>query len=125
MNLNCDPAFLQTARQILLKDLTVLFCSYNLEALSAHLAEDIQWHLVGDAPIQGKASFLEALASMQGNPATALEILGIIESGQHGAIHGTMTMSDGQKFGFADCYEFSDGKVQLLTSYVVLWQPDR
>ena len=118
MNLHCDPAFLQTARQVLLKDLTILFCSYNLEALSAHLAEDIQWKLVGDAPVQGKTSFLEALSRMQGNPAATLEIQNIIEQGQHGAIHGTMTMSDGQTFGFADFYEFSDGKVQLLTSYV-------
>jgi len=58
------------------------------------------------------------LAILENLDSQALEILGIIESGQHGAIHGTMTMSDGQKFGFTDFYEFSDGKVQLLTSYV-------
>ncbi|MEM1218106.1 MAG: nuclear transport factor 2 family protein [Bacteroidota bacterium] len=128
MNVQCDFSFLQTSRQVFLKELTILFCSYDLNALAPHLADDIEWQLVGDSPIMGKVSFLEALATMQSNPAKELRIQGITVQGNTGAIHGTMTMGNDQVFSFADFYTFSaesEAKVKRITSYVSNLTPDK
>ena len=111
-----------SSKAALIKNLTIYFASYNLEKVSMHLAEDVIWQLVGDAPISGKTEFLNALNSMQSNPAAALILKSVLTHGKHASIHGEMQMKDQSRYAFADFYKFKSAgsdKVSEITSYVV------
>ena len=106
----------------LLKKLTVLFASYKVDEVEVYFAEDIEWRLVGDKPIVGKAAFASALREMSGNRATELIIHSIVTNEKDGAIHGEMLMENGDRFGFSDFYKFTSAsakEVKSITSYVL------
>ena len=122
MKLNVQPKFGNSPKKELLKKLTVHFASYELEAVMEFLAEGVEWHLVGDAPIVGKYKFRAALETMKHNKARELTILNIVTHGKEAAVNGEMHMQDGSVFGFADFYHFASGRaplVQKIVSYVV------
>jgi hypothetical protein len=106
----------------LIRDLTILFASYEVERVKDYFAEDIKWCLVGDVPIKGKDRFIEALYEMSENKAVMLTIHQILNHGKSGAVHGEMRMRDGKTYGFADFYEFASAgseKIKAIVSYVI------
>ena len=122
MKINIDPLCEITPQQQRIKELTVLFASYEVEQLKTNFASDIVWHLVSDQPIKGKDNFANALLQMKGNKVKALTIHHIITHRKTAAIHGIMNMKDGNAYGFSDFYEFESdelAKIKSITSYVL------
>ena len=122
MELHIPPHCIDTPSKALLRDLTVLFASYQVPEAMAHLADDVVWTLVGEKPVHGREAFAKELEAMSGNKAVALTIHAILTHGNDAAVHGEMHMADGHRFGFADFYTFTSAKgdrVQAITSYVI------
>ncbi|MFD2100793.1 nuclear transport factor 2 family protein [Flagellimonas iocasae] len=122
MKLNIKPDCGNSPKREFVKNLTILFASYELEKAMEYMDDAVIWTLVGDKPIMGKKEFKAELEKMRENKATELTIHGIITHGKEAAINGEMKMTDGTVFGFSDFYEFTSAKgskVKAITSYVV------
>ncbi|GGH74967.1 nuclear transport factor 2 family protein [Phaeocystidibacter marisrubri] len=106
----------------LIKNLTLLFAKYDVDAAVEFLDENILWTLVGHQPIQGKKAFKEELIKMADNTVMELSIFNLVTHGKAASVNGEMKMKDGKVFGFADFYEFTSasGKmIKSITSYVI------
>lgn len=106
----------------LIKNLTVHFATYDLDNAMAFMDNNVVWTLVGETPIVGKEQFKVELQKMSGNKATELTIQSIITNGKEAAVQGEMTMLDGNRYGFADFYEFTSAKgtkVKSITTYII------
>lgn len=104
------------------RELTILFASYQLQKLKDFFADDIRWQLVGDEAVIGKENFIRELDKMADHPANKLILHSIVSHGKHAAVHGTMKMPNGDQFGFSDFYVFKSAgskMIQSITSYVI------
>lgn len=122
MKVNVKPDCGNSPKKELLKNLTVHFASYELEAVMKFLEDDFQWHLVGDVPIIGKQAFITALEQMKHNKVRELTIFNIITHGKEAAVNGEMHMQDGGVYGFSDFYHFTRAQasmVKKIVSYVI------
>lgn len=122
MKLNIKPDCGNSPKKELVKNLTILFASYEIDKAMNFLDVKVAWTLVGDETVFGKEKFRAALAQMNGNKALELTIHSIVTHGKEAAINGEMKMEDGNEFGFADFYEFSStkgAKVKSIVSYVI------
>lgn len=107
----------------LLKEISTLFASYDLEKLEGYFAEDIEWHLIGDKSVIGKKKFLQALDEMRDNAPAELSIHSVVNHGKEAALHGEMKMKDNRVYAFSDFYAFSSAastKIKSITSFVIL-----
>lgn len=105
-----------------IKDLTIQFAAYDLDKAFESLSDDIRWNLIGEDALEGKSKFRAELEKMKHIGVSELTISSVLSHGKEGAVQGTMLMETGQKFGFADFYEFTGAKgnkVKAITSYVV------
>lgn len=105
-----------------LKDLNIAFVENNIDYLTESVTDDIVWNMIGENVIEGKADFVSALEQMQEVTPTELVITKVITHGREGAVNGTITMSDGKRYAFADVYEFSGAKgthIKSIESYVI------
>ena len=88
-----------------------------------YCSEDIVWTMVGKPPFKGKAAIEEFLRPMAGNVPPKLTMIDTIEEGDKIASTGNMTMNnaDGTAYngGFCDIYHFRDGKISVITTYIV------
>lgn len=117
-----SPTINHSPKKQFIQELTVLFASYQVDKVKLYFADDIIWTLVGDAPIQGKEQFANALRRMAGNKATELTIHTILTHGKEATVNGEMVMADGKRYGFSDFYIFTSAGakiIQSITSYVI------
>lgn len=122
MKIIISPTCNNSPKNQQLLDLTIGFSDYNLEAIEEFLDENIQWTLLGESPIVGRDFFLEELNKHSENPAIQITIHHAITHGKSGAVNGEMVMKDGNRFAFADFYEFTSAsakKVAEIKSYIV------
>ncbi|MCK0191466.1 nuclear transport factor 2 family protein [Arenibacter sp. F20364] len=122
MKLNIKPDCGNSPKKALVKNLTILFSSYDIEKAMDFLDDNVKWTLVGDESIIGKKQFRTALEEMSQNKALELTIHSIITHGKEAAVNGEMVMEDGNIFAFSDFYEFSSAKgdsVKSIVSYVI------
>lgn len=122
MKINIHTDCGNAPKKELIKEMTILFASYQVDQVKQFFADDIKWTLVGDKPIVGKEKFANALMNMSANKAKELTIHNIITHGKEAAINGEMKMQDGKTYGFSDFYEFTNAKaskVKSITSYVL------
>lgn len=122
MKLNIKPDCGNSPKKALVKNLTILFSSYDIEKAMDFLDDNVKWTLVGDESIIGKKQFRTALEEMSQNKALELTIHSIITHGKEAAVNGEMVMEDGNIFAFSDFYEFSSAKgdsFKSIVSYVI------
>ncbi|MCB9233237.1 MAG: nuclear transport factor 2 family protein [Bacteroidia bacterium] len=122
MKLDIKPDCTDSPLKELVKNLTIWFVSYDLEQVAQHLHEQVAWTMAGDQPVVGREAFIESLKEWSHNKATELVIHSIISQDNEVAVNGEMLMMDGNRFAFADFYEFSHsegGVVKGIISYVV------
>lgn len=116
-NPNCGNA----PKQQLIKELTIYFCSYELDKAREYLDEHVEWTLVGDKPVKGRDKFLSYLNEMSDNSAVELSINSIVTHGKEGAVSGEMKLKDGSVFAFGDFFTFNSAsfkKVKTIVSFV-------
>jgi len=107
----------------LLKDLSCLFATYDIETAMAYMDEDVQWTLVGDKSVDGKEQFAAALQKHSDIKVKELILHSIITHGKEGAVYGEMIMENGEHYVFSDIYTFKSAKgnkVKSIVSFVQL-----
>ena len=107
-------------KNIFVQELTIAFARGNSKFILKSVTDDISWNVVGDALIQGKDDFAEALKERTSSPAEELTIHHIATHGKTGAVDGTVKFKNGKTHAFCDVYEFSNSKgssVKEIASY--------
>jgi len=103
--------------------MTVWFASYQLHKIEPFLHEDVEWSLVGDQPIFGRAAFLKALNQMNENKVTELIVNQVLIDGNHVVISGEMLMDDHSNYSFIDIHTLVGHQSNItahILSYVIL-----
>jgi len=99
------------------------FESGDSDAILAHLAEDVHWHINGKLSAVDKESFRKEVnnEAFEGTPIINVTLQ--VEEGDHVAAEGTVkcNFKGGKPFEafFFDIYRFEDGKIKEMRSYVV------
>lgn len=115
--------FTSDARKSHFIDMTSWFASYQLDKIEPFLHEEVEWSLVGDQPISGRAAFLKALSKMQETKAKELYINQVLIDGSHVVISGEMSMDDHSKYSFIDIHTLISHQSNItahILSYVIL-----
>ncbi|MDQ2076695.1 nuclear transport factor 2 family protein [Marinimicrobium sp. ABcell2] len=114
-----------TELQNVLTQFNQAFANNDVAYLKEHVTDDIEWTIVGDQDIRGKAAFVEALEAMAGAEPAKLNIEHVITHGKEASVNGTISMNTDegeQTFAFCDVYKLNghkDPKVSAMTSYVL------
>ena len=110
-------------KKAFIRDFNIAFVKGEIEALLDNLADDIEWHMIGDKTMSSKEEVKEFLAPMMSSKATELVIKHIVTHGNTAACDGTMSFEDGSKIAFCDFYTFTghdkNAKIREITSYGV------
>jgi ketosteroid isomerase-like protein len=103
------------------------FTEGNMEGFLAFCAEDLQWTMVGEKSVNGKAAVREWMKSMGDMEPPKFTVDDLIAEGDIVVATGDMTMKDKDgnpgSYGYCDVYRFSDGKISELRSFVVKTEP--
>jgi uncharacterized protein len=97
----------------------------DFEAFLAACAETMQWTIVGEPPIKGKAAIRQFISSMskENSETPQFTVDAVFGEGDFVAAHGPMKMKDKEgklgSYRYCDIYRFSNGKIVEQTSYVV------
>jgi hypothetical protein len=109
-------------KNIFLKDLSVAFGKGNISYIIEQVSDDIEWHIIGDKRIQGKADFVAEWEQMQTQKAVEVTIATVISHGKFGSVNGEIITQDGKTYAYCDVYEFTNVKgtsIKSITSYVI------
>ena len=106
----------------MLQDFNVALASGDVEGVVSHVADDIEWKLVGDQQVSGKPAFERALQGSNMKVAR-LTISNIITHGTTAAVDGELELDNGFQLAFCDVYRFAgagaNAKIKEITAYVV------
>ncbi|MCX2480199.1 nuclear transport factor 2 family protein [Pedobacter sp. MC2016-15] len=100
------------------------FDKNDVDLILSHLADDVEWTIVGEQRFSGKQSigdFFRAFPDMKMISSTKDHI---IISGNNAVVDGEVQcINEGtgvhHDMFYCDIYDFKDGKVQKMTSYTV------
>ncbi|GGF34353.1 hypothetical protein GCM10011339_23290 [Echinicola rosea] len=114
---------IMTEKGKFLKKFNEAFAASDVNYIAAHVTDDIEWTIVGDKTLRGKAAFIEALEKMAVDTAGKAEIAQIITHGKEAAVRGAIIMpaEKTRKFAFCDTYVFSgfkNPKISKMVSFV-------
>jgi len=109
-------------RKLMLQEFNVALASGDVEGVVSHVADDIEWKLVGDQQVSGKPAFEKALQGSNMKVAR-LKISNIITHGTTAAVDGELELDNGFQLAFCDVYRFTGSgakaKIKEITAYVV------
>lgn len=99
------------------------FLTNNIEVFLDHCTDEISWTMVGKPALEGKDAIRAFMGNMEGMDPPKLTLINTIAEGDLVASEGYMEMknSDGSPYkgAFCDVYQFRDGKIIALKSYIV------
>ena len=99
------------------------FAANNMEGFLSFCADDFEFTMVGDKPLQGKQAVRQWMSSMGDMEPPRISNIRVIAEGDAVASHGTMTMKDKEgkttPYAYCDIYQFRDGKIVKLTAFVM------
>lgn len=107
-----------------LKQFNEAFAAGDIDYVAANITDDIEWTIIGDKQISGKATFMEEFKKMAQGPAGKAEIQQVITHGKEAAVRGAIIMEaeKTRKWAFCDTYEFSgfkNPKIKKMVSFVI------
>lgn len=109
-------------RKMMLRDFNVALASGDVEGVVSHVADAIEWRLVGDQQVSGKPAFEKALQGSNMKVAR-LTINNIITHGRTAAVDGELELANGFQLAFCDIYKFTGAgpkaKIKEITAYVI------
>jgi ketosteroid isomerase-like protein len=98
------------------------FAEGSTEGFLSCCAEDVEWTMVGDKTVKGKAAIRKWLAEMGSEP-PKFTVDNVIAEGDFVTAHGDMTMKDKEgrlvPYAYCDIYRFRDNKIVALSSFVI------
>jgi uncharacterized protein (TIGR02246 family) len=99
------------------------FAEGNTEGFLSFCAEDVEWIMVGDKPVNGKDAIRKWMASMDLPEPPKFTVANVIAEGDFVTAHGEMTMKDKEgtavPYAYCDIYRFRGDKIVELISFVV------
>ena len=116
---------MMTAKEKFLRAFNEAFISGDRDTVLASVTEDVQWHLIGNEKIEGKAAFEDALNRMQIHDNVSLSIDTMITHGVTAAVEGKIHVNteQGEKnYAFCDTYRFNkhkDGMIKQIHSFII------
>lgn len=107
----------------IVKKVNASFEKNDLETFLSACAENVEWNMVGDRTTKGADNIREWMNSMGEMEPPKINLSNAIAEGETVAAYGDMTMKNDKgetvPYEFCDVYEFENGKIAKLTSYVV------
>ncbi|WP_200974971.1 nuclear transport factor 2 family protein [Echinicola sp. 20G] len=105
-----------------LKNFNEAFATGDLDTILDSLTDDIEWNIVGDKTILGKAAVQSELQQMMPKAPLKISLDQIITHGKEAAVSGKIKMGDESLYAFCDTYEFSsfkNPKIKKMVSFVI------
>lgn len=100
------------------------FSNNDTEGFLAYCADDVKWTMAGDRTVTGKDAIRAFMGEMQCPEPPVFTVDEMIASGESVACYGAMSMTDGDgkqsSWTYCDIYQFRDGKIAELRSFVVM-----
>ncbi|SFU41843.1 hypothetical protein SAMN05216480_10317 [Pustulibacterium marinum] len=109
-------------KALFIKDFNIAIATDNIDFLTNHVTDSLEWHIIGDKVIRGKKAFQKELQHMISHEIDELIIQQIIINEKEAAANGTMTMNSGTTYAFSDFYTFhstSEKAISGITSYII------
>lgn len=104
------------------KVFNIAFAKADIPTITAMLADDAEWEMIGQGTVSGKTKIQRSLEQMDYGPAKELVIKNIISHGDVCAANGVMKYG-ASVVAFCDVYKFSshakDAKIKRITSYAI------
>ncbi len=95
----------------------------DTEGFLSYCADDINWTMVGEKHVKGKEAVREWMKQMDGMEPPKFSVDNLIADGDTAVCSGNMTMKDMDSktvpYGYCDIYRFRDGKIAVLSSFMV------
>jgi len=113
---------MSTTNKEIIQKVNDAFNRNDMQTFLAYCTEDIQWNMIGNSSTKGKDAILKMMTEMPGDSPDII-IEEILTEENKAACTGTFTMTkssgESSRYSFCDVYQFADGKIQVLDSYVV------
>lgn len=123
VNINVQVDCGNSPKAAALRDFNIAFAKCDRDFILESIADDIDWEMMGQMTISGRAQVEKELVGMLDGSMTELVIENVITHGDVGSVNGTFKLTDGKTYGFCDVYTFTshakDAKIKSLKSYVV------
>lgn len=106
----------------LIKKINNAFLNGDIKFVSTHLADDIQWNIVGMPVIKGKNDFLVTMEIMESAVGgfNDIDIKNVVAEGDYVVVesHGNAGVKTSNP-SYCDVYHIINGKIKELTTYIV------
>ncbi|MEO7214359.1 nuclear transport factor 2 family protein [Mucilaginibacter sp.] len=113
---------METIKEIVQK-INQAFRDSDMETFTGYCADDVVWTMVGSSAVTGKQGILDFMKGMPTDCEPVLQEKLIFAGENNVTCTGTMEMPSSNggvwKGGFCDIYQFVDGKIKTLETYVV------
>ena len=104
------------------QEISEAFAKGNPEIYAAHLAEDVQWNILGSSPIVGRDQVLEVSKMLQLESYPAITVKNIVVEGDQVVIESTgeAKTKKGKPYhqSYCEVFKFRDGKLKEITTYL-------
>jgi uncharacterized protein len=99
------------------------FDANDIESIVKYMADDVEWHMLGDKIISGKDEVRKFFAENANRRMLSSTKNHVIIEGDHAAVDGDVqcTGEDGKPVNlyYCDIYELENGKVNKIVSYTL------
>lgn len=99
------------------------FSNNKVEDFLKHCADDIVWRMIGEKTTTGIKEIREWMSQMEGCEPPVFSVDETVAEGDSVICRGDMTMKDQEgvegKYAYCDSYQFKNGKIARLDSYVI------
>lgn len=110
-------------KKAFIRDFMIAFANHDMAFILSSLDDEAEWHVLGKEVLQGDDAVENALNYLLKSPVKEMTLETIITHGADGSVNGSMTLSDGDLFGFCHVFSFKSAgkqaKVKQIASYVI------
>ncbi|WP_461177992.1 nuclear transport factor 2 family protein [Virgibacillus ainsalahensis] len=110
-------------RKKLLQEFNIAFVKNDTDFIINHIADDINWNMIGDKMIHGNKQFNDMMKQMEDRKINEIHIKNIITHGKTAAVNGSLDVEGMGNYDFCDIYNFSsagkNSKIKEITSYII------
>lgn len=111
------------ANKQIVEKINAAFMAGNTEGFLNQCSEDLVWTMVGEKTTSGKTAIREWMSQMEGCEPPVFGVDQMIAEGDSVICYGDMTMQatggEPEPYSYCDIYQFADGKVTELRSFIV------
>lgn len=107
----------------IIEKVNAAFAENNPEGFLSFCADNVEWTMIGEKSVKGKAGIREWMAAMKDVEPPKFTVDKVIAEGDSVVAYGDMTMKDKDgktvPYAYCDIYRFSGDKIVELNSFVI------